>query len=565
MKALRSAPLLALLVALPGRVALSHTFDLDRQMPPHLVISLSMAWFGLSSSDPQPGGPDPTYGNWQWNDPACNLTDDPATCADFADAGLQRSIASRRRPQAGIYSASGRDPESLARLELNLSALRRPCDAAARIDVLAPQLDSVRFTSAHPANPQSATWDIAYRSTLAYLAEADAAGLSSAVGLAIDGTVYPHFGARFGLTTAAEQQAALGADLAEMAGLAVRHPSALRIGGRPLLLVYVDTGIWPASDWQSILDGARSASGVDFYALGTALDGSFFSAFDALAPWVNLGLWAQATGATEEARAQAWARSQLAGLLSAANGGSYPGRVVFAGVAPGFDDYTENWGACQEREIPRDPAVLQGEFDALLDAQASGAWSPRGILLETWDDWTEGTEFEPDVVEGAAKLLQLRQLLGQIYGEPPDPTGDGKIAARWAEFGQARNCCFAGGACPDAGVPVTLACASPDAGSPDAGPADGGPVDAGTRPGAGGGVTADAGAGATAVPDAGDGGTGQDAGARPSAATAGCGCGTASGAMAPGLLLLLLATRRSRRRPTRQPRRHGGGGSVRRA
>ncbi|HUB06664.1 MAG TPA: hypothetical protein VMB50_06670 [Myxococcales bacterium] len=549
--------LLALLAVLPAPLAAAHTFDLDQQMPPHLVISFSMAWFGVDSSDPQPGGPDPTWGNWHWTSSACGLSNDPATCAAFGDAGLQRSIASRRRPQAGIYSASGRDAESLARLDLNLSAIRRPCDTGARIDTFDPQLDSVQYTSAHPQNQQSPTWDLAYRATVAYLDEADAAGLTSAVGLSIDGTVYPHFGASFGLTTTAQQEAALQADLAEMATLAMQHPSALRLNGRPLLLIYVDSAIWPVADWESLLDGARTASGVDFYALGATLNASFFAAFDALAPWVNLGLWGSATGSTEEARAAAWAGAETNGLVSAVDGGSYPGRVVFAGVSPGFDDYTEDWGACTQREIPRDPALLQGQFDYLLAEKASGAWAPRGVLLETWDDWTEGSEIEPDVTEGAAKLVQLRQLLGQLYGEPADPAGDAAIAARWATYGQARNCCFAGGACPDAGPRVTLACPPADAGAADAGRIDGGPTDAGRvedagRLDAGG---ADAGAVDGGV-DAGllDGGRldagrtpgAPDAGAGSIGATGGCGCG--SGAAAPDLAFVALALIALRRR-----------------
>ena len=41
---------------------------------------------------------------------------------------------------------------------------------------------------------------------------------------------------------------------------------------------------------------------------------------------------------------------------------------------------------------PRDPQVLNAHFAYF---QTKGV---KGIILETWDDWTEGTEFEPDVV-----------------------------------------------------------------------------------------------------------------------------------------------------------------------
>ena len=41
-------------------------------------------------------------------------------------------------------------------------------------------------------------------------------------------------------------------------------------------------------------------------------------------------------------------------------------------------------GACQPRTIPRDPALLQAEFNYLTSNQV------KGVLFETWDDWTEG-------------------------------------------------------------------------------------------------------------------------------------------------------------------------------
>ncbi|MHB1844980.1 MAG: glycoside hydrolase family 71/99 protein [Deltaproteobacteria bacterium] len=541
-------PLAAALVGAPA--AFAHTFDLASQMPPHLSLMFSMAWFGIEKTDPQGAGGDTTYANWQWQwqSSACTLTNDPATCTDFADAGPQRSIASRRRPQAGLYSASGRTPESLRRLDLNLSTLWRPCDVGARIDAFVPQLDSVQFTSAHPQNKQSATWDIAYRATVAYLDEADRAGLVNAVGIGIDSTTYWHFGSSYGLTTEAEREAALQADLADMATLAMAHPSALKLGGRPLFLIYVDSGTTSESAFASMLDGARAASGVDFYAVGTTLDSSYFAAFDALSPWVNLGLWASATGSTLQARAANWAAAEHDGLVSAVSG--YPGREVFGGIAPGFDDYTEDWGHCTQREIPRDPAVMQGEFDYLTSERQSGAWNVRGLVFQTWDDWTEGTELEPDVQEGAAKLVQLRQLVGALFAQPADPAGDQAVLARWADFGQARDCCFAGGPCPDAGVaPVPLACAAdggpPDAGTMadagearDAGDGDAGPSapDAGSRDaGSDGGATApgaDAGG-----PAAKDGGA-RDAGALTTGAS-GCGCGSAG--LGPSLVWFWLA------------------------
>jgi hypothetical protein len=447
---------LVLVCALSASARAAHTFDLASQLPPKLAIMFAVNWFGLPSSDPG-GGSDPGYGNWKWQAPACGLTNDPSTCTMFAGS-LQRSIASRRRPLAGIYSSTGRDDESKARIDLMLSTLRRPCDAGGRFDAFAIQLDSIMFTSAHPSNMQSDTWDIAYRALTAFLDRASKASLSNAVAVASDATVYWHFGDGFGLTTQDQRKAALQADIAEMAKLAA-PPAALHASnGQPILVFYVDGALMTPAEWQAVLDGARAQSGVDFYALATTLDGKFFTAFDALAPWVNLGLWTSATGATTRARAADWATKEHASLLAAANGG----RVVFGAVAPGFDDYTENWGACMMREIPRDPQLIAGQFDVLQQNQLTH------LVLETWDDWTEGTEFEPDVAEGTQKLISLRRAIGVLFGESATD-GEQALTARWAGFGQARNCCFAGGPCDGGVSPVDPSCPALDMAAVDGG------------------------------------------------------------------------------------------------
>jgi hypothetical protein len=517
----------------------AHTFDLAQHMPPHYAAMFMVNWFGVAKGDPQPGGLDPGYGNWLQNFPNCGLANDPSTCGDFQDAGRQRVVASKRRPLAGIYSSSARDAESKRRIDLVLSCVRRPCDSGARLDSFIVQLDSVKFTSRYPQNHQEPTWDIAYRALVGFLDEADAAGLDGAVTVGSDATVYWHFGTNVGLATEADREAALGADIADMATIATQHPSAARVNGKPLLAFYVDSALVTPASWQTILDGARAASGVDFYAIATTLDGTFFAAFDGLSPWVNLGLWGGATGATTHDRAVDYARQMHAKLLAQVAG--FPGRVMLGGVAPGFDDYTLNWGACQPREIPRDPAVLQGQMDYLAQLGTSGSYAVKGVVFDTWDDWTEGTEFEPDVVEGTTKLVQTRQLLGALYGETVDPAGDQALDARWHAFGQARSCCFENGSCGDGGAAaVDLSC----------------PPDGGTDSGADGGGGTDGGG-----PDASSGGSGDggDGGAStneaPGGSPSGCGCAVVSpgGALAAGAsslaaLALVAWRRRTRRR-----------------
>eukprot|EP01120_Amphizonella_sp_Union-15-10_P009773 TRINITY_DN3779_c0_g1_i1.p1 TRINITY_DN3779_c0_g1~~TRINITY_DN3779_c0_g1_i1.p1 ORF type:complete len:234 (-),score=37.56 TRINITY_DN3779_c0_g1_i1:40-741(-) len=208
--------------------------------------------------------------------------------------------------------------------------------------------------------------------------------------------------------------------------------AAYKIDNKFVMLIYLDPSYLTPSEWGGILSVARDSLGEDFYVIGTTENPSYFEYFDALCPWVNLEQWDIAKGSNVYDRAIQWVSSEHANLYG--NVERYPGRVVFGGVAPGFDDYTKNWGECRTREIPRDPLLLQAQFDYLYSKSA------KAVVLQTWDDWTEGTEFEPDVTSGPSELVHVRQLLRKLYGEPQNVTGDIVLEKRWLEYGQARNC-----------------------------------------------------------------------------------------------------------------------------
>jgi len=428
--------------------AITHTWDLAEYMPEHLAIMFSMSWFGIPSSDPQGAGPDPSYGNWVWGG-GCIGINNAAKCNTNVTSSEQRWLASKRRPLAGMYSASARDAEGQARVDLMLSTLRRPCDDGAKIDAWAVQQGSIRDSSRYPNNPLSVTSDISYRAMLEFFERAQNANMSNVILPGQDSTFYFHFGNDLGLGycnatsgTNAKSKCldALTSDLIDMIDIASTYKSALRINGKLVILYYVDSGSQYASvsEWQTILSSARNQVAQDFYVIGTTENPSFFAAFDALLPWINLGQWADTSGANVTDHALAWVALEHAAIFDALS--NYSGRVVFGGASPGFDDYTEDWGNCKPRELPsppdkpRDPNVLDAEFEYFISKKI------KGVLFETWDDWTEGSEIEPDVVGGPAVLLQVRQLLGKLFNEPPDPAGDQRLVDRWNNYGQARNC-----------------------------------------------------------------------------------------------------------------------------
>ncbi|HEX8790120.1 MAG TPA: hypothetical protein VF765_04155 [Polyangiaceae bacterium] len=518
---------------------ITHVFDLAMRMPAHLAIMFSMSWFGIPHGDPQGAGPDPSYGNTKWGG-GCVATNDPSTCSDCILKGAgdtclqtgasQRDMASRRRPLAGIYSASALDTEGLRRVDLMLSNVRRACDDGAKIDAWAVQMNGTNNTSLHPNNQSCSTCEITYEATLAFLKEADAAHMDGVIVPSEDATFYFHFGTDVGLGACDDSSGnpkqncidALTQDFTDMAAMALAHPSALKLGGKPVFYMYFDPGYLSPTQWESLLDNARNAAGTDFYVIASSQNATqtgFFQALDGISPWVQLD-WSNTSGSTVRAHAQAWAAGMHDPLYGAV--GQYPGRIVIGAATPGFDDYTENWGGCSERQLPpgdpRDPQVLLGEFDYFKSKSTSA------LVMETWDDWTEGSEFEPDVAGGTSMLVSLRQEIGTLEGEAADPAGDKRLTDRWTSFGQARNCT---GSPAGTSPTVTLTC---PAGSGDAGPGDAavgnpdagrpGDSDGGSSGSSGGGSRGDAGEST----DAGAGGT-NDATASDGSAS-GCACRT---------------------------------------
>ena len=97
---------------------------------------------GIPSSDHQGPGPDPSYGNYQYQGGCVPLNHpDLSGCSTHGAGSLtdlqpgysyptatpQRQIASKRRQLAGIYSASGLDNEGKARITLMLSTIQQSC------------------------------------------------------------------------------------------------------------------------------------------------------------------------------------------------------------------------------------------------------------------------------------------------------------------------------------------------------------------------------------------------------------------------------------------------------
>jgi hypothetical protein len=252
-----------------------------------------------------------------------------------------------------------------------LSILRRACAPGARVDAWSVQMNSVKLSSAHlsPDDPAfSVSADLAYRALLGFVDRAEANGLYGSIVPGFDTTWYWHFGDAKGLTTHESKLAALEDDIVDMAALSIARDGATVNRCRYLFLPgrNGDRAVHQRLDWTAILNGARQRLGADFYAIGATTNPAFFEVFDGIAPWLQSSVWDGAQGATVRERAKDWTAKRHDGVLGALD--NWPGRIVMAGLAPGFEDYTKNWGACQERNIPRDPALLEDSSTTRIDA-----------------------------------------------------------------------------------------------------------------------------------------------------------------------------------------------------
>ncbi|MEP3390483.1 MAG: T9SS type A sorting domain-containing protein [Reichenbachiella sp.] len=80
-------------------------------------------------------------------------------------------------------------------------------------------------------------------------------------------------------------------------------------------------------------------------------------------------------------------------------------------VWPGFDDRQASWG--QNRWIDRRAGNTYNDTWNLAHANSSDLdW----IIIETWNDWNEGTEIEPSVIDGFKYVEQTATNIAQFKG-----------------------------------------------------------------------------------------------------------------------------------------------------
>ncbi|WP_115868345.1 glycoside hydrolase family 71/99 protein [Marinoscillum furvescens] len=110
-------------------------------------------------------------------------------------------------------------------------------------------------------------------------------------------------------------------------------------------------------------------------------------------------------------------------------------RFVGGGVWPGFDDRNNvSWGG--NRLIARQGG---GVYDSTWQyiSNYSGTLPMAYVMVETWNDWNEGTEVEPSVEHGYQYILQTEKNILRLVGKGfvPD-TSKYELAKKLSEVSQ---------------------------------------------------------------------------------------------------------------------------------
>lgn len=172
----------------------------------------------------------------------------------------------------------------------------------------------------------------------------------------------------------------------------------LEYEGVPAIFVfnYPDQYLGPA-EYNSALNSVFSSDGPKL--IWNQIDESALGYANSFYPWVgpDAAGWDKTNGSN-------WGKAYLQWFYSTIN--NYKTQLDFAcgGVWPGFDDRPNTaWGGNRWMER-KDGEIYNGTWN--LANGYSGTLPLKWIIIETWNDWNEGTEIEPSVEDGY-KYLQL--------------------------------------------------------------------------------------------------------------------------------------------------------------
>ena len=171
----------------------------------------------------------------------------------------------------------------------------------------------------------------------------------------------------------------------------------------PIVGVFGPHQFKTAADWQTIL-GANNSDALltlynQSYLLGAAAAGEFAWPYPQAGETGDPPPWFSNTS-------NYYTDSHQAAAVNIAIGVAYPG----------FDDFYGTNGDETLGLIPRSYGTTS-TLTALFDLYAQNSGVLDGIQIATWNDFSEGTNIEPTVEEGFARLVDVQAFTGVSYSE----------------------------------------------------------------------------------------------------------------------------------------------------
>jgi hypothetical protein len=207
--------------------------------------------------------------------------------------------------------------------------------------------------------------------------------------------------------------ASAAADLIHLAKAYAAHPSWLRVGRRPVLVLYGRVmGQLGELGWVRALERARAASGVDWFAVADGIRSSQGGLFDGIHAYNTMDLY-------RERPEDEWA-GVARGHMEAAIRFARPfGHIACATIVPGYDD----------TKIRKPGARLARAAGRLYETQWRVALEmrPDWILITSFNEWHEGSEIEPSselgdrYLRATARWTEKWREVGETADARPAP------------------------------------------------------------------------------------------------------------------------------------------------
>jgi len=191
-------------------------------------------------------------------------------------------------------------------------------------------------------------------------------------------------------------------------------PSFLKIGERPVLFCFdYPNKYLTAGGFRTALDSVFSANR-PLLVWNTIEKGNVDSLpVDAYYPWVQPGKeWDRKAGRN-------WGRDYLEDFYKRVNTSKDSGHFSFTcgGVWPGFDDRPNtSWGAM--RFIDRRKGIVYDSTWQFIHTY-SGRLPMKLVVVETWNDWNEGTEIEASITDKDYYLRLTEENIARIRSVNP--------------------------------------------------------------------------------------------------------------------------------------------------